>query len=341
MLEVEPPGNHGSHGKPPLLVILGPTATGKTALSLALAEKMGGGMEIISADSAMVYRHLDIGTAKPDAEEQQRIPHHLIDVCDPDEKFTVAEFKTAAEKVAAEIRGRGRLPAVVGGTGFYIRSLVNSFRFPPLEPDWGLRRRLESRAEAEGREALHRSLMEVDPEAARRLHPNDMHRVIRALEVYKLTGRPMSSYETASPGSGGSDDSKGSASRSRPFRDLKLGLTMDRDLLYHRINIRVDDQIRRGLVEETRRVLDMGYAPDSPGLRVLGYRQITAFLQGETDLEEAVRVIKRDTRHFARRQFTWFRREPRVHWLKIGPEGLTENIIDQAVRLIEGNLPDT
>lgn len=328
--------------KPPLLVILGPTATGKTALSLALAEQIGERLEIISADSAMVYRHLDIGTAKPSREEQQGIPHHLIDIIDPDEKFSVADFQSAAAKAAEEIHARGRLPVVVGGTGFYIRSLVDSFEFPPMEPDWNLRRRLEAEAEAEGRPVLHRKLKEVDPVSARRLHPNDMHRVIRALEVYTLTGRPLSSYGGVSspePDPGTSPgEGPGKDAGERPFRDLKLGLTTDRDLLYERINHRVDEQIKRGFVGETQRVLDMGYAPDCPGLQVLGYRQITAHLQGELDLDEAVRIIKRDTRHFARRQFTWFRREPRVHWLKMGPDGLTEDIITEALVLIKENL---
>src|SRR5690606_4556328 len=287
----------------PLLVILGPTATGKTDLALALAREVD--IEIISADSAMVYRMLDIGTAKPTPAQRREVPHHLIDIRDPDEDFTVAEFRTLAAEAIATTHGRGRLPVLVGGTGFYIRSLTRSLPFPPVKPNWELRRSLADLAAEKGNAYLHRRLAAVDPEAAARIHPNDLPRVIRALEINHHRQQ------------GGGDESSQPPPAS-PYKLVQIGLTMEREALYQRINRRSDQQLAAGWLDEVRAVLAAGYPPDCFGLQILGYRHLTRFLLGELPWDEAVRQLKRDTRHFARRQFTWFRREEGVIWLDVG-----------------------
>lgn len=288
----------------PLLVILGPTATGKTALALHLAPVLNA--EVVSADSAMVYRHLDIGTAKPTAAERARVPHHLVDVVDPDRQFSVAEFKALAREAIADIRSRGRLPMVVGGTGLYIRALLEDYPFERVAapPDPELRRRLAEEARRDGSAALHRRLARLDPESAARIHPNDLKRIIRALEVIHQTGQPPSRLGAAAAGTGGACV-------------LKLGLTCDRRLLYRRIERRTEEQIAAGFVEEVRRLLAMGYPPDAPGLQVLGYRHLVPHVLGRLSLAEAVARIQRDTRRLAKRQWTWFRRERGVRWVDV------------------------
>lgn len=295
--------------QPPLIVILGPTATGKTALSLRLAPLLRA--EVVSADSAMVYRHLDVGTAKPSPEERARVPHHLIDVITPDRRFSVAEFQRLARAAIDDIVARGRVPLLVGGTGLYIRALVEDYPLDrvPAPPDPVLRRRLLAEAERLGPEHLHRRLGALDPEAAARIHPHDLKRVIRALEVLAHGGRP--SARPASAGGG----------RPSPWRVLKLGLTCARPELYRRIDERARQQFAGGFVDEVRRVLAMGYRPEDPGLQILGYRHVVAHVQGRLSLDQALALTQRDTRRYAKRQLTWFRRERGVRWIDV--EGRT------------------
>lgn len=307
----------------PLLVILGPTATGKTDLALALAREVD--MEIISADSAMVYRMLDIGTAKPTPAQRREVPHHLIDIRDPDEDFTVADFRTLATAAVAGIHERGRLPVLVGGTGFYIRSLTRGLPFPPVQPNWELRRSLAALAAEKGNAYLHGRLAAADPAAAARIHPNDLQRIIRALEISHHRQQ------------GGEDDSP-QPPPEPPYQLVQIGLTMEREALYRRINQRSDEQLAAGWLDEVRAVLAAGYAPDCFGLQILGYRHLTRCLQGELSFEEAVRQLKRDTRHFARRQFTWFRREEGVVWFDVG-RMTKEQLLEKVLQRAAGELP--
>ena len=277
----------------PLLVIVGPTAAGKSELALRLAEHLP--VEILSADSAQVYRGLDIGTAKPTPAERARVPHHLIDLIDPDQRFSVAAFQREADRIAAEVAARGRLPVLVGGTGLYVRAVVERFTFPPLEPDPELRARLQRRARDEGSEALHRQLQRVDPDAAARIHPRDARRIVRALEVYELTGTPISVLQRA-------------ARDASPYRATVVGLHVRRDRLYRRIGRRTDHQIASGWAAEVRGLLAR-YGEGAPALGILGYRELLRYVAGGAPLDRVVYEIKRNTRHYARRQLTWLRRE--------------------------------
>ncbi len=281
-----------------LAVIVGPTAVGKTALSLELARRFDG--EIISGDSMQVYRGMDIGTAKATPEERSIVPHHLIDICDPGEEYSVAQFQSMATRLITEINRRGRLPFIVGGTGLYIQSVTHNFQFSTAAQDLELRERLQRIAEAEGVESLHRQLAAIDPVTADRLHPNDVKRVIRALEIYHLTGQKMADFQHRAEIS--------------PYRLVMIGLTMERTVLYERINRRVDQMIADGLVEEVRRLLDRGYDPSLVSMQGLGYKELVPYLYGEISLEQAVEQIKKRTRHFAKRQLTWFRRMKEVQW---------------------------
>ncbi|MDL2233836.1 tRNA (adenosine(37)-N6)-dimethylallyltransferase MiaA [Ruminococcaceae bacterium OttesenSCG-928-L11] len=283
----------------PLLVVCGPTASGKTGLAVELARRFDG--EVISADSMQVYRHMAIGTAKPTAEETAGIPHHLIDVLEPDETFSVADYVERAGACIRQVRERGRLPIVAGGTGLYISSLLDGIRFAPMEQDPALRAELESFAAEHGNEALWEQLQACDPELAAQLHPNNRGRVIRALEVYRLTGKPMSLHQAEA--------------RSQPsaYDALVLGITFrDRERLYERINRRVDDMLRQGLVEEAAQVRER-YGKTAA--QAIGYKELEPWFRGECSLEAAAERIKMETRRYAKRQLTWFRRDKRVRWL--------------------------
>lgn len=286
-----------------LVGIVGPTATGKTAVGIELAKRLSG--EIISADSMAVYKGMDIGTAKPTADERREAVFHLIDVVEPNEEFSAAEFKRLAEEAIADIVRRGKLPLLVGGTGLYVRAVTGGLNIPTAGPDWTLRERLKAEAEEFGGEHLLERLRLVDPETAVRLHPNDLKRIIRALEVHALTGHPISHYHRTA----GTEDVK--------FRVRLFGLTMSRPALYRRIEERVDEQIESGLVEEVRELLQKGFTPELPAMKGLGYKQIAGYLLGECDLPTAVDLLKRDTRRFAKRQFTWFRADPSILWLDV------------------------
>lgn len=288
-----------SPAEPPLVAIVGPTATGKTALSVRLAQAVGG--EVVSADSRQVYRGMDIGTAKATPEEQAGVPHHLLDVVDPNQALSLAEFQALAYAAIDGVLARGRVPFLVGGTGQYAMAVIEGWQVPRVPPDEGLRRELYRQAKAEGAQALHSRLQALDPAAARRIDPRNVRRVIRALEVCLTTGRPISEQQDKMP---------------PPYRILILGLELPRDVLYERIDRRVEAMMAAGLEDEVRRLVAAGYGFDLPAMSGVGYGQFQPYLAGEASLEEAVQAIKRATRRFVRHQANWFRRDdPRIHWL--------------------------
>ncbi len=285
----------------PLLIITGPTAAGKTSLAVQAAKALNG--EVISADSMQVYRHMDIGSAKVTKEEMEGIPHHLIDILEPWEPFNVAVFQELARQAVLDIQSRGHIPIVAGGTGFYIQALLYDIRFQETSEDQQLRRELEQLGEQKGAEFLHQMLAQVDPESAAAIHANNKKRVIRAIEYYRQTGRKIS------------DHNREERERSSPYDFLYYVITMDRDILYERIDRRVDRMLSLGLVDEVRRLKEMGCTKEMVSMQGLGYKEILDYLDGNCSLEEAVYVLKRDTRHFAKRQLTWFRRERDTRWL--------------------------
>jgi tRNA dimethylallyltransferase len=287
-------------GKPKLIVVCGPTAAGKTSVGIELAAALGG--EIISADSMQVYRYMDIGTAKPTSAERAAAAHHLIDVVDPDEPFDAARYAALARETMAALHRRGRAPLVVGGTGLYIKALLHGlFRSDVGDP--AVRGRLSAEARAEGTRPLHARLAACDPETASRLHPNDTARVVRALEVFTVTGRPISAFHRAH------------RFAEDPFDSLLIGLEMERERLYERIDRRVDAMLAAGFEEEVRGLLSRGYGPELNSMQSIGYSHLSAMLAGRIDRPEAVRTLKRDTRRFAKRQLTWFRAIPGIVWM--------------------------
>lgn len=288
--------------KKPLIVLTGPTAVGKTSLSIALARAAEG--EIISADSMQVYKHMDIGSAKIKKEEMEGIPHYLIDVLEPDEEFHVVRFQEMAKEAMKEIYSKGKIPILTGGTGFYIQAVVKDIDFSQDTEKSSVRERLENLAQEKGGEYLHELLAQRDPESAERIHPNNIKRVIRALEYYELTGEKISLHNERE------------GEKVSPYNTAYFVLNDHRERLYERIDRRVDQMLDEGLVEEVRRLAQMGYTRDMVSMQGLGYKEILAYLEGEYSLEEAVYVLKRDTRHFAKRQLTWFRREKDVIWVK-------------------------
>ena len=287
--------------KRPLIVLTGPTAVGKTKLSVALAEAVNG--SVISADSMQVYRHMDIGSAKIKPEEMGGIPHYLIDLLEPEEEFHVVRFQEYAKACIEEIYKSGRVPVIVGGTGFYIQAVLYGIDFTEGQGDASCRRALERLAREEGAHALHKKLAEVDPQAAAGIHENNVKRVVRALEFYHLTGKKISEHNEAE------------RRRESPYQFAYFVLNDDRSLLYERINQRVDQMLEDGLVEEVRRLKGMGCHSGMVSMQGLGYKEILEYLDGGCTLEDAVYRIKRDTRHFAKRQLTWFRREREVIWV--------------------------
>jgi len=286
---------------PKILVICGPTASGKSDLALRLAEQLEA--EIINADSMQVYRGMDIGTAKPSAEERARIPHHLIDIVQPDQSFTAADFTEAADAAIRAIGSRGKRVIVVGGTGLYIRSLLKGLVDSPAGTE-EIRQELQSEARERGNQAMLEELRRVDPELAGRIHPNNLVRIIRALEVFRTTGIPLSRFQQEHGFSG------------QRYRSLQIGMRVERPLLYSRIDQRVNLMLEQGLLQEVRQLLQAGFVPESKAMRAIGYKEMIAYLAGEYDLEEAIRLIKRDTRHYAKRQLTWFNADKDIIWLE-------------------------
>ncbi len=291
--------------KPPLVVLLGPTAVGKTALSLELAEQLNG--EIVSADSRLFYRGMDIGTAKPSPAERQRIPHHLIDVSPPDDTWSLTRFQQAARAAIDAIHARGRLPFLVGGTGQYIQAIVQGWQPPRVQPHPRLRSTLESLVatrEAQGQNGkrwLYQSLQRLDPIAAQNIEPRNLRRIIRALEVILTSGQPFSAQKR-----------RGTV----PYRILQIGLIRPRPALYARVDERIEAMFAAGLLDEVRALLAAGYSPELPSMSSIGYRECVAVLRGEMSLEEAKAQMRRQTRAFIRRQANWFKaNDPNIHWL--------------------------
>lgn len=306
----------------PLIVIAGPTASGKTSLSIELAKKVNG--EIISADSMQIYKYMDIGTAKIKEEEKEGIKHFLVDELYPDEEFNINVFQKMAKEAIDEIISKGKIPIIVGGTGFYIQSVVYDIEFEDTNKDEQYREELESIAKNKGNKELHNMLEKVDKDSAKKIHENNVKRVIRALEFYKQIGLPISKHN---------EEEK---NKETPYKLLFYVLNMDRDVLYDRIDRRVDIMINEGLVDEVKKLIDMGYSKDLVSMKGLGYKEIIGYLDGCYDLDRAIYILKRDTRHFAKRQLTWFKREKDVIWLNSTNFGYdTQNILKKIIKDVE------
>ncbi|MGE5654889.1 MAG: tRNA (adenosine(37)-N6)-dimethylallyltransferase MiaA [Bacillota bacterium] len=309
----------------PVMALVGPTGVGKTELSLQLAERLGA--EIVSADSMQVYRGMDIGTAKATARERERVPHHLIDLVDPDQEFSAAEYQERARAAIAAISARGHLPMLVGGTGLYVRAALDPYEFTEVEVDWAYREELRQLGEQHGATYLHNLLSEVDPWAAAKLHPNDLRRVIRALEVHHHTGERISDWQAVS--------------RQKPliYDILMIGLTRPREELYERIEARVDAMIAEGLVDELRRLVADGFDQESIAGQALGYKEFLPYLRGETTFDDAVQLLKRDTRRYAKRQLSWFRADPRVDWIDLSQHPSIGTVVDKIVQKVAERFP--
>lgn len=301
-----------------LVAVVGATATGKTDLALCLALDFEG--EIVGADSRQVYRWMDIGTAKPTPQQRAQVPHWLVDVADPDEEFGLARYLDLAQAALEDIWSRGRQPFLVGGTGQYVWALLEGWQVPRVKPDWDLRRELEERAARDGPQALHAELAALDPEAARRLESRNVRRVVRALEVIRRTGRPLSACQTRRP---------------PEFEWLALGLDLPSDELYRRIDARVDAMMGAGFVDEVRGLLARGYGPDLPSMSGIGYRQLCQHLAGELSMDEAVSRMKTETHRLTRHQRNWFRRDdPRIRWI----DASRGDAFNRARRMVESEL---
>lgn len=307
-----------------IAVIAGPTASGKTAAGVEIAKKLNG--EVISADSMQIYKFMDIGSAKPTWQEKQGIPHHMIDIVYPDEEFSVALFRNMAIKKIDEITDRGNLPIIVGGTGLYINSLIYPYDFTNTAEDAGYREELSSLAREKGNEFVHNMLKDIDPESFIRIHPNNMKRVIRALEVYKNTGKTISEYQ------------KQSKERETEYNTAYIGLTMDRQLLYSRINSRVDNMFEAGLIDEVKALKEMGYTKNMVSMQGIGYKEIFDYLENKCTIEETKYIIKQSSRRYAKRQLTWFRRDKNIHWIEVDKYASFNEIIENIANYIEGNL---
>ena len=308
-----------------MIVIVGPTAVGKSKLALHLAQYFP--VEIISADSRQVYRYMDIGTNKPSPAERASVPHHLIDVVEPDEDFNLAMYHQLAIEAMKAIQQKGKLPLLVGGSGLYVWSLVEGWKIPQAPPDKTLRRRLEARAKQEDSQSLYQELQDIDPRAAVKINPRNIRRIIRALEIHYATGQPPSQLQRK---------------ETPDFPVLLLGLTQERSELYRRIDLRVDKMIQMGLVEEVEQLLKKGYSPSLPSMSGIGYKQIGQFLRGEMTLPQAIDKIKYETHRLARHQYAWFRPDSsRVHWFEVngteeeaGPDFM-EVTLDKVKDIIE------
>lgn len=299
--------------KPPLIVLTGPTASGKTALSVELAGQLNA--EIISADSIQVYRHMDIGSAKVTPDEMKGIKHYLIDELNPDEEFNIYRFKELATKYINRIYSKGKIPMIVGGTGFYIQSIVYDVDFSKTDDSHEYRHELEQLAEKHGAIYLHKMLMDVDKVTADKVHYNNVKRVIRALEYYHDTGMPISEHNAAQQ------------ERISPYNFIYFVLTDERSRLYERIDTRVDEMFKSGLVDEVKWLLNNGCTPDMISMQGIGYKEVVSYLNGEMGLDETIELIKKNTRHFAKRQLTWFRREKEVEWIDLSEYGYDKNIM--------------
>lgn len=307
--------------KKPLIILTGPTAVGKSALSIALAKAVNG--EIISADSMQVYRQMDIGTAKIMPGEMDGVPHHLIDVLSPKEDFNIVLFQKMAKEAMEEIYAKNKIPILVGGTGFYIQAVLYDIDFTESQEDSPYREELWQIAKTQGETVLHQMLGECDPEAAKEIHPNNVKRVIRALEFYKSTGKKISEHNAQE------------RQKESPYDFLYLVLNQDRAILYDRIEKRIDLMVEQGLVEEVKALKEQGCHKEMVSMKGLGYKEILSYLDGECTLEEAVEILKRDTRRFAKRQLTWFRREKEPVWIDKGTYKNEDEILKDILKMLE------
>ncbi len=307
--------------QPPLIAVVGPTGVGKTRVAISLCQEVGG--EIISADSRQIFKYMDIGTDKPSVEDRRLVRHHLIDVVAPDEEFTLAQYQERAYQAIGDVLSRDKVPFLVGGTGLYVRAVLEGFVIPRVKPDLQLRQQLLTEAERDGGRALHARLGEVDPQAAEKIDPHNVRRVIRALEVYEQLKIPISQLQRR---------------KSPPYRILKIGLTMERTELYRRIDDRVDSMMQRGLLSEVQDLASRRYDYDLPAMSGLGYRQIGAHLRGEVDLSTAVLKIKTETHRFVRQQYKWFRADDEtIHWFDVdtGPQERMKALILEFLAVAE------
>lgn len=308
--------------KQPLIILTGPTAVGKTKASIGLAKAIGG--EIISADSMQVYKEMDIGSAKIRPEEMQGVPHHLVDVLSPAEEFHVVKFQQMAKDAMKEIYAKGKIPIMVGGTGFYIQAVLYDIDFTENDGDEAFRNELEAFAAEHGAEALHERLQICDPKAAQEIHAHNVKRVIRALEYFHQTGKPISEHNAEQ------------REKQSPYNAAYFVLNDDRAHLYERIDQRVDQMVEEGLLAEVTALKEKGYTRELVSMQGLGYKEILAYLDGECSLEEAIRIIKRDTRHFAKRQITWFKRERGVIWINKNEFSYEEDLIlEKMIRILK------
>jgi len=310
------------NAKKKLLVIIGPTAVGKTKLSIEMAKRYNG--EIISGDSMQIYRGMDIGTAKITKKEMESIPHYLIDIKEPYESFSVAEFQQLVRAKIDEIAEKGKLPIIVGGTGLYIQAVIYDYQFSDVPGDESLRRKLEEKAKEIGNEALYKELMEIDPESAAQIHPNNIRRVIRALEIFQLTGKTMKEYQSAQ----------------QPdllYKTALVGLTMEREKLYERINSRVDVMVAEGLLAEVKSLYEQGIR-DCQSIQAIGYKEIYDYLEGRESLEDAVDQLKQNSRRYAKRQLTWFRNKMDVKWFDMTHVNHFSKKTEEISHYVEGKL---
>ncbi|MEA1965401.1 MAG: tRNA (adenosine(37)-N6)-dimethylallyltransferase MiaA [Candidatus Aerophobetes bacterium] len=305
-----------------LLIILGPTGVGKTEVALSLLKKIKG--EIISADSRQIYKDMDIGTAKTSRKIREEFPHHLVDIVFPGQVFSAAEFKKRAEVIIKSLQDEDKLPVVVGGSGLYIKAVVDGL-FAGPGADWKLREELKERVKRESEESLYQELKKIDPHSASRIHPHDEVRIIRALEVYYLTKKPISSYQKQS--------------FSSLSNTVMIGLRRKRAILYELINQRVDKMIQEGLISEAESLLSKGYSEDLFSLQGLGYKHIIKYLKGDYSKEEAIRLMKRDTRRFAKRQLNYFKQDRRIIWLDMGEYSSSEDVSNEIIKIISQKLP--
>jgi tRNA dimethylallyltransferase len=304
-----------------LIVIVGPTAVGKTKTSIEIAKRFNG--EIISGDSMQIYKGMDIGTAKITREEMDGIPHHLIDIKNPEEPFSVAEFQQRSKTLITEISNRNHVPMIVGGTGLYIRSVTNNYDFSNVASNSTYREELEQFAKAHGNLALHENLKKVDIESYNKIHPNNVKRVIRALEIFKESGKTMSEYMSEQE-------------NDEPYDHIIIGLTMERDMLYERINQRVDIMLEEGLLEEVKKLYDQGIK-DCQSVLAIGYKELYAYFDGNCSLEEAIETLKRNSRRYAKRQLTWFKNQMEIEWFDMS-DGEIDKKIQMIIKIVAGKL---
>lgn len=302
-----------------VVIIVGPTSVGKTELSLILAEKLNG--EIVSADSRQIFRFMDIGTDKPSADIQETIPHYMIDVANPDEYYSAGKYSREARKAIETIISKGRLPIVAGGAGLYIRALTDGI-FPEVKKDYNLKTELRKKAESEGIEHLYNYLKEIDPETASRLSTTDTQRIIRAVEVFKVEGKPLSDLMKT---------------KALPFEytPVYIGLSRERPKLYRRIEKRVDSMIERGFVDEVKKLREMGYHGNLDSMRAVGYRELNQYLEGEITLDHAINLIKQKSRNYAKRQITWFKKNEKIRWFNIKNNEKMEDIVKNIIKTID------